>query len=205
MYLVGWFKMATRNMNTIKHGSKSEPCLHSAFEAFQRGEVESAIRCLNITFNHATNTDWSDGDTIRILQCLSWLYFYEGRNVKAATLLERAIKKCTAVQHIDRSHLAHLHYNLAEFYLRDGQFEPCKKNFLSALRLIRETLGTESKSFVLVRERYLEIFQRSDFCRWRKFGSVKPVSQSQLAGERADESTSSVHSLTLRTRELAMV
>lgn len=140
--------------------NKSGQCLSNAFAAFMGGDVEAAIRCLNITFNHSTNNDWSYDDTMRILQYLFWLYFYEGRYDKAASMLERAMESCKIGVQTDSSHqryLPHLHYNLAECYLRAGQIDLCKNNFLIALDLISKALGRESKSFRLVRRRFLTV------------------------------------------------
>jgi tetratricopeptide (TPR) repeat protein len=141
---------------------KSKQCLIAAFDAFSRGEVVSARRCLNITFSHATNADWSIADTIKILQYLAWLYYAEGRFAKAASVLEQAVTVILDDQHNHSSQLGFLHYNLAELYLRGGQIDVSKRGFLNALDSIRESLGIESTSFKLVRHRYLQVFQNDD-------------------------------------------
>jgi tetratricopeptide (TPR) repeat protein len=185
----------------IQKEDKSAPCLGNALNAFRKGDVESAIRCLNITFNHSTNTDWSDADTIKILQYLSRLYFYEGRFDKAALMLEDAVEACGKVPDGYKKYLSHLHYNLAECYLRTGQIGRCKKNFLIALDLITKILGRKSKSFDLVRQRYLMVcsfrndpdnFARSSL-RWVNENEDSHLGNIQFA---------SVHSLTERKLDL---
>jgi tetratricopeptide (TPR) repeat protein len=181
---------------------KSGPCLGNALNAFRKGDVESAIRCLNITFRHSTNTDWSDADTIKILQYLSRLYFYEGRFDKAALMLESAVEACRTVPDSYQRYLSHLHYNLAECYLRTGEIGRSKKNFLVALDLITKILGRNSKSFSLVRQRYLMV------CNFRN----DPEHFARIPFQTADENQNfdagniqfaSVHSLTERKLELA--
>lgn len=202
-----FLKWQPSHTNMISTENKSGPCLSNAFAAFRGGDVEAAIRCLNITFNHSTNNDWSYDDTMRILQYLFWLYFYEGRYDKAASMLERAIETCKIGVQTDSSHqkyLPHLHYNLAECYLRAGQIELCKNNFLIALDLISKALGRESKSFRLVRRRFLTVCYVGD-------AFAKPVySHGQQLYEFDNQvdgniQFTSVHALTQRRLELATV
>jgi tetratricopeptide (TPR) repeat protein len=196
------FEVMTNLANMIDKVNKSGPCLGSALDAFSQGDVESAIRCLNITFRHSTNTDWSDADTIKILVYLSRLYSYEGRFDKAATMLERAVEACKNAPDGEHRALSHLHYNLAECYLRAGQSERCKKNFLIALDLITKMLGRNSKSYGLVKQRYLMV------CNFRSDHGLFGYPSGQSATEKRSNQGNtqfqfeSVHSLTERKLDL---
>jgi tetratricopeptide (TPR) repeat protein len=137
--------------------NKSAKCLQNSYTAFLAGDPDLAIRSLNITFNHATNSDWTDFDVQRILRFSSWLYFYEGRHDKVAALLEEALNHYRRSSRSDKKLLSYLYYNLAECYRRQSKSELCKINFLSALDLLEATVGIDHQSFILVKQRYLEV------------------------------------------------
>ena len=139
------------NMATI---NKSYKCLQTALESFSNGEVELAIRSLNITFNHATNKDWSPADTHSILTSLSWLYFYESRYEQVVFLLEHAVAHAISNFGPGWRQLSHLHYNLAEAYYRVDEIELCKKHFSRALDLTRLEFGIRSKTFQTLQRRF---------------------------------------------------
>lgn len=139
---------------------KSQRCLRAAFHTFSMGEVDLAIRSLNITFNHATNKDWSDDDRQKILCTLFNMYVYGSRYEEAAYLLEHAISVGTAAYGPFYKQLPHLHYNLAETYDRLQERELCRKHFSHALDLAKLHLGTNSRSFKMMYAREAEISAR---------------------------------------------
>jgi hypothetical protein len=151
---------------------KSQRCLRAAFNTFKMGEVDLAIRSLNITFNHVTNNDWSDSDVQRILCSLFNLYIYGSRYEEAAYLLEHAISAGTAAFGPLYKQLPHLYYNLAETYGRLQERELCKKYFVVALNLAKLHLGAQSRSFKLMHAREAEIMGRQS--QIKETGSTLP-------------------------------
>ncbi len=147
---------------------KSQRCLRAAFNTFAMGEVDLAIRSLNITFNHVTNKDWSDTDIQKILCSLSNLYVYGCRYEETAYLLEHAISAGTAAFGPFYKQLPHLYYNLAETYGRLQEDELCKKYFAIALNLARIHLGTQSRAFKMMYEREAEVVARSSIERLKR-------------------------------------
>ena len=146
---------------------KSTKYLDSSYRAFLEGDTDFAIRSLNISFNHVTNTDWTPVDVQRILRSLSWLYFYQGRYNKVAEQLELAVKHYRQSTKPDKRTLSYLYYNLAECYRRQSRAELCRVNFLTALDLLEAALGVEHHSFILLQERYLEVCVRpTEFVHW---------------------------------------
>ncbi len=141
----------------MQNKHKSTKYLDSSYVAFLNGDLDFATRSLNISFNHATNNDWSEIDIQRFLRTLSWLYFYQGRFDKASEQLELAVDHYRKTAAPDKKVLSYLYYNLAECYGRRSRNELCKINFLAALDLLESSVGVEHSSFILLKERYLEV------------------------------------------------
>lgn len=147
----------------MKTKTKYQSCLNNSFKAFNQGDPDLAIRSLNITFNHATNTDWSATDVQHILSFLSWLYFYESRFDKVASVLERAIADCKkSPSPRGQKSLPYLLYNLAECYHRLEQPELSNSKFQIALHMLKIELGGEHKTYKLLESRYLQIQAERD-------------------------------------------
>jgi tetratricopeptide (TPR) repeat protein len=142
---------------TMNLPPKSKSCLDNSYRAFRAGDSNLAIKSLNITFNHVSNTDWSATDILNILDCLTWLYFYENRLDKVSATLQRAIAYNKKSKLLSEVGLAYLHYNLAECYARQSKLDKCKANFSLAINLLETTLGAEHKTFRLIKRRYLEV------------------------------------------------